>query len=281
MSDLDSKTFLIKGSNGTGKSAIYDILLLAIWGKNTKQDSLSGGMINTNKDKGYTTIDIEIDNCVYRISRSFEKRSNLQTIHNRNITLYKIIEDDILEIYKKDTSCNIEIEKLFGTYDNFLFSSMITQNLDNDILKVSQTKCSELIDKYSNIEYLSNLNRLFKTAINKYKDFKRTIENKKQVYEKTLSTNKIEEIYEDEMIQTTEEILTLTNKRDKLLSRFNEIPFDIKNPKTLIILNTDYNKLIKSLEYKIITEDEYIKLLEKFNELKYLLKDIDEKKLKN
>ncbi len=281
MSELDTKTFLIKGCNGTGKSAIYDILLLAIWGKNTKQDSLSGGMINTNKEKGYTTIDIEIDNCIYRISRSFEKRKGISnTLNNYTTSLYKFVEDDILEIYKKDTSCNIEIEKLFGTYDNFLFSSMITQNLDNDILKVSQSKCCELIDKYSNVEYLSNLNRLFKTAINKYKDFKRTIENKKQVYEKLLSTNKIEEINEDEIIKTTEEILTLTNKRDKLLSRFNEIPFDIKNPKTLIILNTDYDKLIKSLEYKIITEDEYLKLLDKYNELKYLLKDIDEKEIK-
>ena len=281
MSELDTKTFLIKGCNGTGKSAIYDILLLAIWGKNTKQDSLSGGMINTNKEKGYTTIDIEIDNCIYRISRSFEKRKGISnTLNNYTTSLYKFVEDDILEIYKKDTSCNIEIEKLFGTYDNFLFSSMITQNLDNDILKVSQSKCCELIDKYSNVEYLSNLNRLFKTAINKYKDFKRTIENKKQVYEKLLSTNKIEEINEDEIIKTTEEILTLTNKRDELLSRFNEIPFDIKNPKTLIILNTDYDKLIKSLEYKIITEDEYLKLLDKYNELKYLLKDIDEKEIK-
>ena len=277
MSDLDTKTFLVKGSNGTGKSAIYDILLLAIWGKNTKQDSLSGGIINSNKEKGYTSIDIEIDNCIYRISRNFEKRSKVNTIHIVKTTLYKFVYDDILEIYKKDAACNIEIEKLFGTYENFLFSSMITQNLDNDILKISDVKCTELIDKYSNVEYLSNLNKLFKTAINKYKDFKRTIENKKQVYEKLLSTNKIEEIDENDMTKTTEQLSILTNKKDELLTRFNEIPYDIKNPKTLIILNTDYEKLIKSLKYKIITYEEYLKLSEKYNELKYILKDIDEK----
>ena len=50
---------------------------------------------------------------------------------------------------------------------------------------------------------------------------------------------------------------------------------DIKNPKNLIILDTDYNKLIKELEYRIIDDEEYESILIKYNELKYLLKDID------
>ena len=43
---------------------------------------------------------------------------------------------------------------------------------------------------------------------------------------------------------------------------------DIKNPKNLIILDTDYNKLIKELG-NIIDDDEYQSLLIKYNELKY------------
>ena len=41
-SNLTSSTFIISGKNGTGKSAIYDILVLAIWGNITidKQDTL-------------------------------------------------------------------------------------------------------------------------------------------------------------------------------------------------------------------------------------------------
>ena len=78
--------------------------------------------------------------------------------------------------------------------NNFLYSSMITQSLDNDILKLKSENTMKLIDKYSNVEYIYNLQTLFNTAHNKYKDLKKTIENKKQVYEKLLSTNKIEEL---------------------------------------------------------------------------------------
>ena len=282
MNNLDAKTFLVKGKNGTGKSAIYDILLLAIWGKNIKCKSLSGGMINHKKDKGYTSVDIEIDNIVYRISRSFERRKNEEsnTIHNHSSILYKYVDNNILELYKEASACNNEVQKLLGNYDNFLFSSMITQDLHNDILKVESDVCLKLIDKYSNVEYISNLNSLFKIAYNKYKDFKRTIENKKQVYEKLLSTNKIEEIDEAEIIKTNELLETLTKERDCLLIKFNSIPFDVKNPKILIILETDYQELIKSLKYRIITDDEYYILLEKYNELKYLLKDIDDNTIK-
>ena len=47
---MDAKTFLIKGANACGKSSIYDILLLAIWGKTPKMDGLSSGIINYNKN---------------------------------------------------------------------------------------------------------------------------------------------------------------------------------------------------------------------------------------
>ena len=280
MNNLDAKTFLVKGKNGTGKSAIYDILLLAIWGKNIKCKSLSGGIINHKKDKGYTSVDIEIDNIVYRISRSFERKKDTDTINNYSSILYKYVEENVLELYREASSCNNEVQKLLGNYDNFLFSSMITQDLYNDILKVESDICLKLIDKYSNVEYISNLNSLFKIAYNKYKDFKRTIENKKQVYEKLLSTNKIEEIDEAEIIKTNELLESLTKERECLLIKFNSIPFDVKNPKILIILETDYQELIKSLKYRIITDDEYYILLEKYNELKYLLKDIDDNTIK-
>ena len=136
--------------------------------------------------------------------------------------------DLVLELYREASSCNNEVQKLLGNYDNFLFSSMITQDLYNDILKVESDICLKLIDKYSNVEYISNLNSLFKIAYNKYKDFKRTIENKKQVYEKLLSTNKIEEIDEAEIIKTNELLESLTKERDCLLIKFNSISFDVK-----------------------------------------------------
>ena len=270
MHDLDSKTFMVKGKNGTGKSAIYDILLLAIWGENTKKNNFSAGIINHNKNNAYTIVDIEINGIIYRIQRDYAKRKELTKLNICHSVLYKFINDKELELLKKDSACNNEIENLFGNIDNFLSSSMITQNVDNDILTLEPKKCIELIDKSCNIEYVYHLYNLFKTTINKYRDFRRTVENKKQVYEKLVSNSKIEDINDDEINIMKEELLLLTTKKEKLLTSFNSITIDINDPKNLIILETDYNKINKN---NIISYNNYLIYKERYNELKYLLKD--------
>jgi len=276
MYDMDAKTFLIKGRNGLGKSSIYDILLLAIWGKTPKMDGLTSGIINYNKNIAETIIDIEINGIIYKIIRTFQKDINTTTKMKKNkCSIYKYINNDEIELIGSDKLCNDIIKKLFGCMNNFLNSSMITQNNDNDILKLDHLTTLQLIDKYSNVEYIFNLQTLFNTANNKYKDLKKTIENKKQVYEKLLSTNKIEELTEEEIKTTNDLISDLQKQKEELLTKFNSIMIDIKNPKTLIILDTDYNKLIKELDYRIIDDNEYESILIKYNELKYLLKDVD------
>ena len=274
MYDLDAKTFLIKGANGCGKSSIYDILLLAIWGKTPKMDGLSSGIINYNKTTAQTIIDIQIDGIIYKIIRTFQKDIISNKMKKNKSIIYKYINNDEIEIIGCDKLCNDTIKKLFGNMDNFLNSAMITQNNDNDILKLDYDNTIKLIDKFSNVEYIYNLQTLFNTAHNKYKDFKRTIENKKQVYEKLLSTNKIEELTEEEIQKTNYLISELQKQKEELLTKFNSIMIDIKNPKNLIILDTDYNKLLNDLGY-IIDDEEYQSLLIKYNELKYLLKDVN------
>ena len=286
MHNLDAKTFLIKASNGAGKSAIYNILLLAIWGNNKIKSknniNLSGSIINSNKKRASTIIDIEINNIVYRIIRKFDKtkkpKDNNQfetSLNNDTTTIYKFINDIDMIIYKDGNgSSNETVKKIFGSMDNFLNSAMITQNNDNDILKMNNDDTLQLIDKYSNVEYIYNLQTLFNTSSNKYKDLKKTIENKKQVYEKLLSTNKIEELTEEEIQNTKDLISELQIQKEELLTKYNSIMINIKNPKNLINLDTDYNKLIKELG-NIIDDDEYESILIKYNELKYLLKDVD------
>ena len=285
MSDLDLKTFLIKGKNGTGKSAIYDILTLAIWGEITtlKKSSLSSGILNYKIKNAYTIVDIEIDDILYRIERDFTRNKDNNSIakHHRNI--YKFINEKDLELIKKDSACEILVKQLFGTVENFLSSSMITQNIDYDILTMDFKDCIDIIDKSCNIEYINNLYNLFKTTINKYRDFRRIVESKKQVYEKLISTNKIKEVNDEEIINNKNKLDLLLKEKSELQELFESndyIKIDIKNPKTLLLLDIDYIKLIEDLKKnindvtkQITTNEEYILYKEQFNELKYLLKD--------
>ena len=280
MHNLDSKTFMVKGKNGTGKSAIYDIMLLAIWGDNTKMKvkgntSLSAGIINNKKEKAYTVIDIELNGKLYRIERDFNKRKDNNLLHVKNSVIYKFENDNELVLLKKESACNDEVKKLFGTMDDFLTTSMVTQNVDNDILKFDSKKCLELIDKSYNIDYIYNLYNLFKLAVNKYRDFYRTVENKKQVYQKLVSSNQINDISDEELNEKNNQLNILNEKRNELLSVFNSIAIDIKNPTYITILNTDYDSLIKPIvdSYGPFNEDDMKTKKNRYNELALLLKD--------
>lgn len=270
MHELDAKTFMVKGKNGTGKTAIYNILLIAIWGKINKESKTLTSIINCKKTSAYTIVDIEINNVMYRIKRDYIIKDKKEVLNH--INLYKYINDKYLVLEGKQ---NDKIELLVGSITNFLSSSMITQKVDNDILKMDKKEVLNIIDKAFNIDYIYNLYNLFKISINKYKDFRRLVESKKQVYEKLVSNSKIDLIDDFEIQRLNDELLLKTKERDELLLLFDDIKIDIKNPKNLIILDTDYLTLINLLDKsKIITNNDEIEdLKQKYNQLKFTLKD--------
>ena len=276
--DLDAKTFMIKGSNGTGKSAIYDILQLAIWATNNKFDTYSSGFINHNKDKGYTIVDIEIDNITYRIKRDFCKKKNTFKITNKTSVLSMFTNISDLVILKKDSACNSEVKTLFGDINTFLSTSMITQNVDNDILALNYKDTLETIDKSHNIQFIYHLYNLFKTAINKYKDFRKVIQSKKEVYEKLLFNCKNDDINDLVISRLEEELSILNNEKRILMKTYDSINIDINNPLHLCIVDTDYKSLIDDIITNnsniIVPNDIYINYKEELNYYKYSINDI-------
>jgi DNA repair exonuclease SbcCD ATPase subunit len=267
----------VAGYNGTGKSAIYDTLTLALWGDITtsKQNTLSAGIINYKHTNAYTIVELEMGGNKYRIYRTFTTRDrhSLNKTHN---TLYKY-NNGTLEILKKDKACNEEVLKLFGTMNDFLTTSMITQNVDFDILKMDYKSCLAVIDKTADIDFIYHLYNLFKGCLNKYKDFKKVIESKKEVYQRLmLAHNNL--LSADELNKQNELIVSLTAQKTALQTENNSIAVDITNPKIKTILRTDYNKLIKSLgELSIKSDEEYCKAQKLFNELMVVFKDYTEK----
>jgi DNA repair exonuclease SbcCD ATPase subunit len=278
--DLDAKTFMIKGANGTGKSAIYDILQLALWATNSKFDTYSAGFINHNKEKGYTIIDIVIDDKTYRIKREFCKKKGTFKIATKSSVLYHYNESGDLVILKKDSACNTEVKALFGDINTFLSTSMITQNVDNDILALNYKDTLETIDKSHNIQFIYHLYNLFKMAINKYKDFRKVVLSKKEVYEKLLFSNGSNgssgseaNVVNDEVIShLTEELSSLHDEERRLRDAFHAIPIDIHNPSNASIIATDYTSLMKEIEseHSIVSPEVLEEYREKLNHYKYL-----------
>ena len=271
--DLDAKTFMIKGANGTGKSAIYDILQLALWATNNKFDTYSAGFINHNKDKGHTIIDVAIDNVTYRIKRDFCKKKDTFKITNKSSILYKYNDEGNLVILKKDSACNTEVKALFGDISTFLSTSMITQNVDNDILALNHKETLETIDKSHNIQFIYHLYNLFKTAINKYKDFRKVVLSKKEVYEKLLFNGVNNEVNDEVISQLTEELSVIQAEAIALRKAFDAVPADIRDPTHISsIMNTDFTVPMKEIEanHAIISPDVYEEYNEKLRHYKYI-----------
>ena len=292
-SKTDAETFLVSGANGIGKSAIYDIMTLAIWGEITplKQNPISNGMINHKHSNAYCLIDVCISGETYRIVREFVRKDNntsniSKTSNKKNIMLFKVINDHQTELIQKDVACNEKIKMLFGTIDDFLSSSMITQNVDFDILKMNYKDCVSLIDKATNIDYIYNLYDLFKCCLHKYKDLKKIIISKKQVYEKLLASCKLECVDEETNDENVTKLMYLEKEKETLVNENNSIAIDMHNPLNIYILNTTehfYDNLISSLDISSLDDIDTTNathilqnLRETFNELKVFFKNTNE-----
>jgi len=294
MTNLDSKIFMVKGQNGTGKSAIYDILLLAIWGENTKKNPLTSGVVNHNKSKGYTIIEIDVlrDSIseatetidaiyTYRIVRNYTRKNVGNKLLVSNTVIYKKVSfeaNEAIEIIKKDTACNNEITRLFGNMEDFLATSMITQNIDCDILKMDFKSTLELIDKSFNIEYIYNLYNVFNKTINKYKGLYKYIESKKDVYEKLLLTSNYTDNYGVEIEKIKEDLELLKNINSSLIEEYN-INNSILSNKN-IELSTYACEKYEGLKNKInleklVSQDIYDINVKRLAELEFILKDKD------
>jgi DNA repair exonuclease SbcCD ATPase subunit len=276
-------TFLVTGKNGTGKSAIYDILTLAIWGHITKlkQDKdFATGILNYRHNSANTIIDIECDNKKFRISRSFhlQAKEGKNNLNNAHTTVQKYLENNDIELYKSDNAANLEINKMFGTMEEFLTSSMITQNMDFDILKMDYKDVLSLVDQRFDIQYIYNLYELFKSSSKKYQDFKRIIEAKTEVYAKLLTTSSVQDA--TAVAKLEEELKDLESNRQSILTEFNAILIDINDPNNKHIINSDYDALISMLPPSSINNDEeYTQAQATVNDLKAILKGLPQSKI--
>jgi DNA repair exonuclease SbcCD ATPase subunit len=249
--NMHAKTFLVQGKNGTGKSTIYDVIALAIWGSITpsKQNSLSRGIINCKKTNAYTVVDIETGGKLYRIVRTFGHRKDSNLIDSNNRHLYEVVNSKLHKI-------KFDVIGLVGTLDNFVTSSMLTQNMDNDILQMGYKECIDIIDKTYNIDYINKLYDLFKVALNKYKDVKKTIESKHQVYH-NLDMAIVQDIDADLLD-------SLIASRDALQKECDELLVDMND-------TTDYERLLRELEPVEFDETRYKALASQYANMKWCI----------
>tara|TARA_B100000795_G_C22806369_1_gene445120 strand:- start:6459 stop:10616 length:4158 start_codon:yes stop_codon:yes gene_type:complete len=259
-----NNTLLICGNNGTGKSAIYDIITLAIWGIVTKdkQSQLSKtSIINYKHNKAITSIDILINSIKYNIRRTFN------TSTKNNTEIYRYDKNYEKTLISKNNACNEFIKDNIGTLEEFLTCSMITQVVDNDILRMDYKDCTAIIDKASNINEIYELFNFLKLSLNKYKDYKKIIESKRDVYKHIISNDNVDVNTNNEL---SDNLIKYKETYDELMKKNNKINIDIYDDsyKELLTNTYVYMELIDDKYYNDIS-DEFLKLKQHFININY------------
>jgi ABC-type Mn2+/Zn2+ transport system ATPase subunit len=180
----NGRIVLVNAPNGYGKSAFFECILLGLFGepipsRYNKSSSLSiiCKKKPLNTDTAYIEITFTIDEHTYIIKRKFleaidVKNKNISRLHCKNVELFLNGEriktgSNVVNKYVEDNVCSI---------NDFLLSTMITQNSDNDFFRMKASEQITLLDSVLNIDHVNELCDNMKNAKKEYKYVKSHID---------------------------------------------------------------------------------------------------------
>ena len=151
----------IFGKNFSGKSSIIDSILYTIFNSTSKNDRKNLNIINQNRDFGKGRVKISIGDTDYYVDRSSEKYTRKlkgevtqEAKTNVDFNMYDPNFGDtesLNGLTRNQTDKNIR--KVFGTLEDFLYSSMASQMDSLTFIKEGSTKRKEILAKFLDLEF--------------------------------------------------------------------------------------------------------------------------------
>jgi len=159
----------IFGKNFSGKSSVIDSLLYTVYNSTSKNNRKNLHLINQTKDNCRGKAEIIVGHNIYEIERSSEKYE--KKLHGNTTVEAKTDVDFSLrdEVVGENVSLNglsrndtdKDIRKMFGTMDDFLFTSMASQLGSLMFISEGSTRRKEILAKFLDLEMFE---RKFKLA---------------------------------------------------------------------------------------------------------------------
>jgi DNA repair exonuclease SbcCD ATPase subunit len=262
---------LINGRNGIGKSAFFEIICYAIFGETMESrsdKSFASAFINKYKplqEKSETIIIINVKDINYTIKRTFDIRKNSNSSINQTDSY--IYEDNSKKPIRKNiTAVNNWIHENIGTIDNFLFSSMITQNNDTNLFDKKPKEQLSYVDKFLRIDSINNFIELIHKAELNYKYICDCVILVHSHMSENITLINKEEV--DDLYNKRNELAKKINIIKEKLNQINYDPIEFTNE----ILEQDIKSKINELNEFDIDKLEHYK--QQYNEESIALKNI-------
>ncbi len=308
-SEFDNEIVGIFGENSYGKSSLIDIITYMLYYRSARDSHnvAPKDIINVNCNKSTGVLIFESNHTKYLIKR-VTYRKDTKGGKNRiecDLDFHKLIKVDNNEVlhksevftlfnqrYKKislnseKTKTEIDITKIIGTYENFIYTSVLLQSNNKTFKSKSPIEKKELLCTLLNINHFNNIESEVHKRFNQYKDrYNHLINDSNKISEKSLD----ELINESKHIQDTiltdlnktsnnykQEIQSLYDNIRKLSCKIHNVKSNIKTDDELKIkmrsLNNNEERLVK-------IDNQLINVNNQINKLS-LSEDNDKKKKK-
>jgi len=239
--------------NATGKSALLDSLCFCLFDTSSRAYK-ADNIINNSKTTMYCKVNFEIDGIDYFIEKRGKK--NLRTGHVKvNVDFYLIDESgervSLNGDQRRTTQKNIQ--KVIGSFDEFILTTMSSQNNSTVFIDKTQKERKELLSQFMG---LTIFDRLYTQAAEDIKEVDTLLKNfKKADYDTELaSITQDLSILEDKHKQFKSDERKVKKEIREVLSKIKEQTVRLKPIDTNvrdITLLTEEKKKLDGLLYKV------------------------------
>ena len=159
----------IFGKNYSGKSSIIDAALFGLFNATSKGERKNVHIINQNKQKAKCQLEIGVGDDTYEITRNLEKyektvkgEKSKEAKTELDFTRYALGEHFESKNGTTRTETDKNIQKAFGTFSDFLITSMASQTDAFGFINEGSTKRKEILAKFLDLKMFEAKHKLSK-----------------------------------------------------------------------------------------------------------------------
>tara|TARA_R110000824_G_scaffold11622_6_gene50923 strand:+ start:2093 stop:5248 length:3156 start_codon:yes stop_codon:yes gene_type:complete len=160
----------IFGKNYSGKSSIIDSILYTLFNSTSKNERKNLNILNQNKEKGRGRVVVSIGNKRYSIDRETEKyvkklkgEETLEAKTDLDFSVYDAVMEENTSLNGLTRSeTDRKIRKYFGSLEDFLLTSMASQQGALAFISEGSTRRKEILAKFLDLEMFDIKYRLAK-----------------------------------------------------------------------------------------------------------------------
>ena len=251
----------IFGKNYSGKSSIIDSILYTIFNSTSKNERKNLNIINQNKDYGFGKAVLSVNDSDFIIQRKSEKyvkklkgEETMEAKTELSFDVLNNISGETIELNgltRGDT--DKKIRKMFGTLEDFLYSSMSSQIGSLSFIGEGSTRRKEILAKFLDLEIFERKYKLAKEDASDLRGALKRVEGKEFD----------EEIFEIEKDTTVNE--NITKQHEAECEKLQEF---------LDLSNSNVNEIQKKIDSVPAIIIDIVSLRNQLGEKKYELKDV-------